>query len=230
MPRVLIVAADDLTPELGRTVLWRSDIERVFAPSLARAFELTASRPPDLLLLDGGDREATLAFVQRLRDMAGTRRASVAVLTRSVSAAEDEELRRAGANLVLGGHVDPNLWDARLEELLAVPRRREARIKVRFEVWSRFEPDSVPIEALALNISLRGMLLQTPEPVDIGTQLDLAFALPGAEEELRAVGQVVREGQPIEGRPCSGLEFLILRGDARANIRAFVEAASTARA
>jgi DNA-binding NarL/FixJ family response regulator len=226
MPKVLIVSATDLAPELGRSLLWRDDIERVFVPPLGEAaFQAARRLEPRLVVVDGADSAATLELIRRLRADDATRTCSIAVLSRSPGLADEEGLRTAGANLILAGEAEPSLWDSRFEELLDVPRRLEMRIKVRFEVWSRFEPDTEPIEAIALNISLRGLLLETEEPLDIGTNLDLHFTLPGQEDELRAVGKVVREAQPShEGRHRSGVELMILRGDTRQRLLAFTEA------
>jgi len=222
MPKVLVVSSTDLAPELGRTILWRSDIERIPCPDASRAFETAQRLHPSLVLLDGKDK-AALAVIGALRRAPETRRSSVAVLSRAPHLEDEEELRRAGANLVLAGEVDPVLWDARLEELLSVPRRREIRLPVHFSVWSQGSGDETPAEAVALNISVRGLLLESDEPLDIGTRLDLSFALPGRDETLRAVGQVVREGAS-NGRPLAGIELLILRGDARERIRELIEA------
>lgn len=221
MPKVLIVAAADLTPELGTTVLWGNGYERVFAPGTEAAFDLARALMPSMVVLDAPDTRAAVDLITRLRENPGTRRSSVLALSRSPDLADEETLRHAGANLVLAGEVDPTLWDARLEDLASVPRRREARIPVRFEVWSRLDPEAEPVEALALNISVHGMLLETDELLDFGTRLDLAFTLPGQDRECRVVGQVVREAAP-EGRPRSGVEFLILLGDARDRIRVFI--------
>jgi CheY-like chemotaxis protein len=225
MARVLIVAPSDPTPELGRTILWRSDIERVIASDPQSAFEAAISLRPNLAVMDGSDGKATVALIERLRQEPLTRGASVAVLSRGASGADEEALRRAGANVVLRGPVDPRLWDSRLEELLDLPRRREARIPVRFGVWSRSAPGTEALEGVGLNISVRGMLLETPEPVDVGINLVLALALPGESEPLNAVGLVVQMmGASGGGRPRSRIEFLLLRGDARERIRAFIEA------
>jgi hypothetical protein len=60
--------------------------------------------------------------------------------------------------------------------------------------------------------------------LEVGTKLDLSFTLPGGEAELKVVGQVVREAETIPGRCRSGIEFMLLKGDARERIRSFVEA------
>jgi CheY-like chemotaxis protein len=222
MRRILVVSSADLGAEFGKTVLWGSSVERVHCPSPDQGFDVARQLMPSLILVDGSEPAGAAALIQKLRGEGGVRRASVLVLSRSPSLADEEEFRAAGANLVLAGELDPALWDAKLEELLNVPRRRDVRIPVRFAVWSRFDPDATPVEALCLNLSVRGMLLETEEPLDWGTKLDLDFSLPGDGEVLKVVGQVVREAPAPEGRARSGVEFLIFRGDSRERIGAFV--------
>jgi len=223
MPKVLIVASPEAAPELGKTVLWRSDIERIFAPDPEAAFEEARSQLPNLVLLEVSKVEAALEWIHRLRSDDASRGLPVAVVSRSASRPDQERLRRGGFNEVLTGEPDPFVWDARLERLLSVPRRRDLRVPVRFGVWSRLPADPEPLEALAVNVSARGLLLETTEPLDVGARLDMVFRLPRGEDELRVVAQVVREAAPCEGRLRYGAEFLILRGDARRRLAAFVE-------
>jgi DNA-binding response OmpR family regulator len=225
MSKVLIVGCDRLIPDLGRTILWRSDIERVFAPDSAAAMEVARVQMPNLILIDGADAQPTAELLHRLREEPSTRSVSVAVVSRHPSLPEKEILRHSGANVVLTGRPDPFLWDDRLEELLHVPRRREARIPARVEIWSRFGADDESVEALVLNIGPRGMLVETREPLDVGAKLELSFGLPDQPEPLKAVGQVVREASAAAGDPYRfGVEFLLLRADARDRIEAFVDA------
>lgn len=224
MPKVLIVSSVDLAPELGKTILWRSDIERVFAPN-AHGLEAARSVLPRLVVLEETDLASALSFIKGLRGDEATRSVSLVVLSRatSLSLSEEESLRDAGANVVLAGEADPAIWDSRLEELLSVPRRLEARIPVRFEVWSHLAPEGDAVEAAAINISVRGILIESAEPLDWGTKLEVSLKLPGMATEMRVVGQVVREEETSDGRFRSGIEFLIPRGEALDTIRAFVE-------
>jgi DNA-binding response OmpR family regulator len=223
MPKVLIVASRNAAPELGKTVLWRSDIERVFAPDPEAGFEVARSQLPNLVLLEATKVEAALDWIHRLRSDDASRTLPVAVLSRSASRPEEERLRRGGFNEVLSGEPDPFAWDARLERLLSVPRRRDVRVPVKFGVWTLVPAEPERHEALAVNVSARGILLETAEPLDVGARLDMTFCLPRQSEELSAVAQVVREAAPCEGRLRYGAEFLILRGDARRRLAAFVE-------
>jgi DNA-binding response OmpR family regulator len=220
--RIAIVSAVDLSPELGDTVLWRAGIERIFCPAPATAFEAITSLGPRLVVVDAADTPAACDLVRKLRSSEPTRSVSIAALSRSTSLEDEAVLRGAGANLVLSGHVDPYLWDGRLEELLSVPKRRDLRVPVLFELWSRFEENPTSIGGWALNVSMNGALIETDELLDVGSKLDLSIELPGEGPSLKALGQVVREAQNADGHYRAGVEFLVLRGDARARLAAFI--------
>ncbi len=100
-------------------------------------YEAARSVQPSLLIVDAGGHEEALAFVRRMRKDPVVRSTGIAVFLQAPTIREEEALRLAGANIVLSGEVDPVLWDRRLEEILNVPYRRDARIPVRFKVWSR---------------------------------------------------------------------------------------------
>jgi CheY-like chemotaxis protein len=222
MPKVLVVASNDLSPELGDTVLWNDAVERVMsAPQ--DALEIARRERPSLVVMDGADPLTTIPILRRLREDASARRTSVAVLSRSSALLDEPDFRRAGANLVLGGRVDPFLWNRRLEVLLYVPARRDARFPVLVDSWSRYAQEPEPAPAWALNISVRGVLIEANEPIDLGAKLDMRFSLPADSRELRAVGQVVREARAMGDNPRLGVEFLILLGQARDHIAWFVD-------
>lgn len=139
------------------------------------------------------------------------------------SQAEEANLRRAGANIVLSAEMIPDMSEESIDQLLEVPLRREAEVPVRFVVWSHVGPDNPPLEGRSINVSIRGLLLRTPEPVDIGSKLELTFRLPDDDFEIRAVGKAVREHPRGDGTQI-GVEFLILRDVARDRIRRYVAA------
>src|SRR4029077_5630670 len=217
-----IISASDLSADLGRTVLWRSDIERAFAPDIDRALEAMGTIVPNLVVLDAAPADAPGA-IRRLREDPETRPAAIAAVSRHPFLADADILRAAGANVVIPLQADPTLWDARLDELLRVPRRREVRIPVRLETWSRVADDGDVVEGNALNISVNGLLFESPIPLEVGVKLDLRFRLPTHDGELQALGEVVRQ----DDRPRSGIKFLVLRGEAREAIRTFVESAGS---
>jgi len=224
MPKVLIAAGPELTTVLERTIVWRSDVERVFAPGIEGAFDTARQVLPKLVILDGGAQEQALETLRRFRGDGVTRKMSLAVLRQTATVPEVEALRRAGANVVFAGEALPYLWDAWLEELLEVPRRRVARVPLKLDVWSRFDPSDAPLLGTIVDISVKGMLLETVRPIEVGTKLDLSFRLPAEPTDLRVVAQVIRQETGEEGRARMGVEFLIVRETVRGRIRAFVEA------
>jgi two-component system, cell cycle sensor histidine kinase and response regulator CckA len=222
MPRLLVMSSSGITPALEKTVLWRSDVERAFAPDAQSAYDTARLFRPALVLVDGADAAAAIGFIRRLRGNDATRSSAIAVLSRR-DLEDEESFRRAGANVVLPEPVDPEHWDARIEALLNVPRRRAERVPVRIVVWSARRGDADPVDGTTINISVRGTLLETTGKLSVGAKLDLSFRLPGDSLPVAAVGHVVRDAGEAEGRHRSGVEFVVLRGDARARIRRFVE-------
>src|SRR2546427_1670784 len=116
MPKVLIVGSADLSTDLERTILWADGMERALVSTPTGALDVARSFVPNVVVVDGADVPAALSLLRRLRDNAGTRRASIVVVSRQTGLPE-EELRLAGANPGLTGAGDPPLWDARLGEL-----------------------------------------------------------------------------------------------------------------
>jgi len=216
MTKVLIVGSPDPNPDLERTILWADGVERALVSSPSGALEVARAFVPSVVVVDGADAPAALGLLRRLRENAGTRRSSIVVVSRQTGLPE-EELRQAGANLVLTGPVDPPLWNTRLGELLIVPRRVRTRLPVRV-VPRNAEQVCEPILAVARDISVGGMLLETKATLVPGTVLDLCFTLPGGEAEARAVGTVVRAPRETPGR--TGIQFVSFEGDARDRLHA----------
>jgi diguanylate cyclase (GGDEF)-like protein/PAS domain S-box-containing protein len=222
--RVLVVSRDDLASELGRSVLWRPDIERSVVRDPAEALPAAARLSPNLVVLDSQDLDGTLALVRLLRADARTRATAIVVLGRSLSSSIEDRVLAAGANAVVPVPVDEFIWDRRLEELLAVPPRRAQRITVRLRDWSRFVTDAEEMDGAVVNIGARGALLESAYPLELGTKVGLTFQLPDDPTELQVVAQVVRQAESASGRFRSGVEFLVYRGGAQEKIAAFVEA------
>ena len=110
VPKVLIVGSADLGTDLERTILWADGVERALVSTPGGALEVARAFVPSVVVVDGADAPAALGLLRRLRENAGTRRSSIVVVSRQTGVPE-EELRQAGANLVLTGPVDPPLWN-----------------------------------------------------------------------------------------------------------------------
>src|SRR5260370_32330846 len=75
-----------------------------------------------------------------------------------------------------------------------------------------------PILAVARDISVGGMLLETKASLALGTILDLRFTLPDGEGVAKAVGSVVRGSGETGGR--TGIRFLSLEVNVRDRLHA----------
>ena len=217
MPVALICTQADLEPELGHTLLWRAGVERHLAGRLEDARMMAVAARPDIVVVD---RELPRSdkLVAALREDPTTRGLSIVVAARGDFDPSEVELLEAGANAILRLPAGPE-WDERLPRLMDVPTRREARFTVHFDV------DAVgvgnPEAALAMNLSMSGMLLESPVPLAVGDEIQLRFQIPGSESSVATTARVVR----VAAAGQYGVEFHRVEADASAQLRAFVAGA-----
>jgi hypothetical protein len=224
MTRVLLAVDRHWHGRLAQTVLWRAGIERIEVPAAAPAVVDAARRlGPRLIVVEGVTIE-TVDLVRRLRQDPLVRQSSVAVIADAPTRAETEELRQAGANVVLSGADQPAQWDDPFETLLGIPPRIDLRVPVTVTVSSRrAKEDAVTITGHAVNLSLKGLLLESAEPVTPGAIFNLSFRLPSSAEDLRLVGRAVWVAPCSGGATRCGVKFLGFHGHAMERIQAFVD-------
>lgn len=221
MPKVLLVASQDPSGELAKGALFRSGVERILVTDPLAALATAKLILPNMVVIKGQPPQACEALARQLRASKETRRTAIVASFGVGTAADADALQRAGVSLVISGPIDPALWDDRIEELLSEPRRRETPVAVRFLVWPDAGAEKRP--GTALNLSVRGMLLESAGTLALGSTLELLLDLPGGRTDV--VGQVVREAGE-DGNRRYGVDFIILRGSARASIEGFVAAES----
>jgi DNA-binding response OmpR family regulator len=207
MSAVLICThAENLESDLGATLLWRQDVERrvVAKPDEARMFAVAAR--PRLVLVDR-DLPWSARFVAALREDASTRGLSVVVMARGDFDASEVELLEAGANAILRLPGGPE-WNERLQRLMEVPARKDARFPVSFQVEAAANGGR-PEEAHARNLSVSGILVETQAPLGVRDDVRLRFTLPRAAAAMTVRAQVVR----MAGSSQFGLEFRGLGAD-----------------
>lgn len=220
MPKILLVADRDPAADLGRSVLFRDDFERTVVSDPAAVQTTASSLLPHLVVIKDQPPDTAEGLIRELKRSPETRRASVVVILPGAATGAEVSLRRAGASLAIPAPFDPLVWDDSLEELLREPRRRDAYIPARFVLWP--EPREAAQRGTALNLSVRGMLLETHQPLALGSTLEVSFELPGGDPS-EVVGQVVRESPDVGGARRYGVDFIVLRGNSRGHIHAFVE-------
>ena len=112
--------------------------------------------------------------------------------------------------------------DDSLLDLMQIPRRRQARYAVAFDVQTWRRRDSSTAVAQALDLSLDGLLVSCGLQIAIGDDLDLRFLLPTSEVPIIGGGLVVRHEEPRR----YGMRFHDLAGDSRQRLEAFLAGAA----
>ena len=219
MPVALICSQAELEADLGHTLLWRAGMERHVATRLEDARLMAVAARPDIVIVD---RELPRSdrLVAALREDPTTRGLSIVVAARGDFDPAEIELLELGANAILRLPAGPE-WDERLPRLMDVPVRRDARFTVHFDV------DTAPLAedaaaALAINLSMSGMLLESPTPLAVGDEIQLSFQIPESQAQVKAAARVVRLAGPGQ----YGVEFRRVEGDASERLRAFVAGAA----
>ena len=228
-----MVAADDLSSELGHTVLWRPDVDRTLVTDPAAAPRAVARLRPNLVVIDQPGLEPTLALVRRLRDDPATRSTAIAVLSRALpegaqdrllhqfravgpahgDVAQAREVHRKGERLRVVDVVDDQLADRRPEvhdlRTLQRPGRHEA-------------PEEV--------VAALGEELVARRVEDLKLAGELVDQRAEAADPRKSKNRNENPAGEEDGHWRSGVEFLVYRGEARERIAAFVdEEASPAR-
>jgi DNA-binding response OmpR family regulator len=203
--------------ELGKTVLWRNNVERRLARNLDQAEAQAAAERPDVILVDGRLDEAA-SLVKGLRHHPVTRTVSIVAIGNDDLGSSDLELLQNGANAILHLPSNPE-WDDRLYRLIHVPVRRSTRFNVHLQMDAWFGPEGATFPGQALNLSVNGMLFTVERVFRVGDDVHFAFQLPELPGIIEGSGTVTR----LAGARQYGLELTHVKGDGRQRIRAFVE-------
>jgi DNA-binding response OmpR family regulator len=218
MPTVLFCSTSDLEGDLGQTFLWREDIERHLAGRLEEARTLALAARPHMIVVDR-DLPRAGDLITGLRQDPATRPLSIVVLGRGDFDPAELELMEAGANAIFRLPAGPE-WDERLIKLIRVPARKDGRFAVHFEVEADGGSPRTSGLALALNLSVRGMLIQCSLPLGLGDDLDLNFRTSQEDPMVAVRGRVVRQAKGER----FGVEFHRFAGDGEARVADFVGA------
>jgi|GEM_PF-6105115 len=226
--RVLIVSDHDPKADLRGTVLWRKAVMRKLIPDIHSALDQIALFKPRLILIDWPDEAPIYPLINSIRQEDSTREAGIVVVSRTLSADAEKELINAGANLILPIPIYSDLWNNRLDQMLNITPRFDTRVGVTFSLWSsNLSADKPEFQGTALNLSVSGMLIKTRKQLDMGSKLDIKFTLPGQDCQLNVVGQIMWCRLASINVYRSGIQFIVMRHNARERITAFIDASKT---
>jgi PilZ domain-containing protein len=216
MTAVLICShAEDLEADLGDTLLWRQDVERHVVTKMEEARMLAVAARPRVVVIDR-DLPWAARILSALREDPSTRGLSLVVMARGDFDPAEVELLESGANAILRLPAGPE-WNDRLDRLMDVPIRKEARFPVSFDVEASSNGGG-SANALALNLSASGMLIETATPLAVRDEVRLEFRLPHASAPMSVAGQVVRLAPPSQ----FGVEFRRISPEATRQIQGYL--------
>ena len=214
MIRALLCGGDSFEGDLQGSLLAREGVEIHKARTLEEAREIAVGMNLHLILVDQ-DLPDVERIVVGLRQQEPTRSCSIVAVARGDFDPKDAAVLEVGANAVLRLPVAPE-WDVRLTRLVSVPGRRDVRIAVGFKVRGLW--GEVPIPALALNLSLHGMLAEAQADLQVGDEIGLTFEVGTDPVRISGTGRVVRKASPTR----VGLEFVDLEGASPQELGAFL--------
>lgn len=215
MIRAVLVSATDLASELGGTVLFRRNVERLRASRLEEVRRLADAGRLDVVVVDSALPDAA-GVVAALRQDPLTRATAIVALGRSDFGFGHLGLLEAGANAILP--LPPGRdWDDRLVRLIHVPVRKAARFPADVTIEGGLS-GGLRFAGRVIDLSVHGLLLECPEPLQVGEDLRLAFEVP-SEGSVRGTGTVAR----VAASDRFGVELTHVEGDGRVRIKRFVE-------
>jgi CheY-like chemotaxis protein len=215
--RAVLLAPANLSSELGGTVLFRSNVERISAKGVEEVRQLADGGRLDVVVVDSALPGAA-SLVAALRQDPITRATAIVALGRSEFGFDHLDLLEAGANAILPLPPAQD-WDDRLMRLIHVPVRKTTRFPVSLSLQGGLR-DGLNFSARVVNLSVHGLLLECRHPLKVGEDLHLAFEMPRDYGAVAAQGTVVR--QALADR--FGVELTHVEGDGRVRIKRYVEA------
>lgn len=225
-----ILLADDvkLYLALEKTFLARGQYEILTATNGPDALGLLRTERPDLSIVATG--LPGLGALE-IRDalLADPELAALPMIATTAAEEADGDLeRRAEARGIAAVLVKPfamNDLMGAVQKVLPAPDRRYPRYEAYVELELRTERSTAYMSGAALNVSLGGMLIETPEPLSVGQGLWLQFYLGDSADPIATRGLVVRYAKEQRRESlCFGVEFKSVPPDARVRLERYIAA------
>jgi hypothetical protein len=223
LQHLLIVGGE--TPALLQIVplLLRAELQAHRVTRADEAIELVGVGAFDLIVVRHPTEGATLReLVEAVRARgAPSRKAGLVVMVDPAHAGEVTPLVGRGVNrLVTLDAPSDRLLDV-AADLLTVAPRRALRAVVRLDVPG--PEGAARLLSLTENLSVSGMVVQCGREVPLGSRVSFAINLPGRDESVSGVGEVIRRTsrnrEPVEG---VALRIVTFEADGQERLRAFL--------
>lgn len=193
----------------------------VVVPNGAAAIALLPTRRPRLVVMQQNLVDMDVPhFCRIVRGGSETRSVSLLLIADEGDESIAALSLAAGCNDVIHRPFDEADLDARVARLASVPVRKELRTLVKLEL--SMERAGQFFLGHSLNVSSRGMLVQTNQILAPEARVVLQFYLQDDRVPMRVEALVVR-AEFLGGSARYGMKFLGLSGDDDLRLTAFVE-------
>ncbi len=191
-----------LAPVLDRQKL---DVERVATPEAA--IEFASLQPVDLVVFDAEPNEMRLdEIVAVLRaESSASAKSSLLVMAERGADADARALIGHGVNRVMLLDDSQELIEAQVVDLLDIAPRAAIRFAIR--LYTSLDDGTEEVFGQTENVSLSGMLVQTPTIIAPGQQVAYELLYGEGEEAVRGDAAIVRHAV----RDCGGVEGVGVR-------------------
>jgi len=201
MSAVKVLLVDDvrLFLEFERSFFERAGCEILCATSGEEALKLTREEKPHILLLDYempdlmGDE-----VCRRIKENPETRHVPVLMVTSHRTEEVRERCLDAGCTDFLSKPVSGRELLDKVVKILEIPYRIHLRTRVHMEVEIA-GGDEISLIGYSEDLSEGGLLVETLEPLEPGTEVKISFKLPGDTTPFVAGATVVRVGRNRTG-------------------------------
>jgi len=218
----LLVSTDDSASEVLGRVLPGYGIAVERFSDLATALDRCHQQRFDLLILDYDDPKAAADVLEESRGLSwGNPTVTVALVAEP---GKVRDILSGGAHFVLYKPLSEEKAQVGLRAvaaLLSRERRRAHRVPVQAPVEIKL-PDDRPTDGILLDLSETGMEVLTAEPQTPAALLHFRFQLTDGSVTVEAHGQVAWANPNGQ----TGVQFLDLDDSTRAQLKAWVQAAS----
>lgn len=206
--KITVLIADDLKffLETEKTCLQRGGFDVMTAAGGEEAVAKATAHPPHLVLLDLEmpimDGAAACEAMRRVPALAGT---PIIIMSARGDAKTRERCLKAGCMEFVIKPEKPDELLGLVARILSVKKRGAERITVVFDVGG--QGGDQQLIGQARDLSVGGMLLETPAPLPVGTTLKLEFFLPRTRAQIKVTAEVIRATVSPDGAHQAGLRF-----------------------
>jgi DNA-binding response OmpR family regulator len=204
--RALVICPDAVTLPVLADALQRADVVPIACDSKLAALDLLWQERFDAVIVDCDSLANGLEMLKIVRQAYGRTSILLALVSGEVGMKTAFE---HGANLVMEkpvtiSSVERTLRAAR--SLMITEQRRYFRLHVEFDVHlhSEIGGQTLDVSAKSTDLSLGGMALQVPQPLEPRRILEVSFKPPGMEKRVHAEAEVAWS----DARGGCGVRFL----------------------